>query len=39
MANTYPKKSPWLLFLPLNFEAVLKIDFEKYQQNLNFTPE
>lgn len=23
MANIYPKKSPWLLFLPLNFEAAL----------------
>lgn len=40
MANMFPKKSPWLSFLPLHFEGVLITHLiEKYQQSLNFTPE
>lgn len=35
MANLYLQERPWLLFLSLNFEGILKIYFmEGYQQGL-----
>lgn len=35
MANLYLKKCSWLLFLSLNFEGILKINFmERYQRGL-----